>query len=532
MVLADVFTAVVKLEFLIKVEQKMVDALGKYMVESMDAGDQVPDSIVTFLSGARSKNEDALQPNYIENPINAFHFLKRMAFEWPDILKHINCEDCIETQAAKNFNLALSVIRHESKFAPEAEEGDISGAAVALVRLWHTYKLDLPALFRGKIYNTTTDPLTPDDIYYICRVLDEQMMYHREILWLEELVRQIDDGYYTGKTSPARAYRALAGAYSLYGMPWKSQEILDNLLQKEPDNKSVQRDKLYYEVKTKSIPKDERTLRLQPPSEDLDKAHYEALCRGDIKRPERVTSKLKCFLKPTLIPFLFGKEEVLNYDPRVSMFHDVITEFEQQLLKNKVLDRFVRSTVVGPTADFTVDKKRVSQTAWLHDSESPKIRKFTHRIQLYTGLSTRLYPTMSHAEDLQVLNYGIGGMYEPHPDWFGFPLHKLTVREADPDHLKGTGDRVATWLTYLNPVKAGGATVFLGLDITVPVVKGAAAFWYNIQRNGLCDSRTWHAGCPVLIGSKWAANKWFRETGSFFIRKCGKKADALDGPLP
>ena len=41
------------------------------------------------------------------------------------------------------------------------------------------------------------------------------MMYHREILWLEELVRQIDDGCYTGKTNPARAYRALAGAYSL-----------------------------------------------------------------------------------------------------------------------------------------------------------------------------------------------------------------------------------------------------------------------------------------------------------------------------
>ena len=58
-----------------------------------------------------------------------------------------------------------------------------------------------------------------------------------------------------------------------------------------------------------------------------------------IFQPERVTSKLKCFLKPTLIPFLFGKEEVLNYDPRVSMFHDVITESEQQLLKNKVLDR-------------------------------------------------------------------------------------------------------------------------------------------------------------------------------------------------
>lgn len=67
----------------------------------------------------------------------------------------------------------------------------------------------------------------------------------------------------------------------------------------------------------------------------LHKCDYAIL----IFQPEHVTSKLKCFLKPTLIPFLFGKEEVFNYDPRVSMFHDVITESEQQLLKNKVLDR-------------------------------------------------------------------------------------------------------------------------------------------------------------------------------------------------
>ena len=38
-------------------------------------------------------------------------------------------------------------------------------------------------------------------------------MYYKEIRWLEELVKQIDDGFYTGKANPARAYKTLAGAY-------------------------------------------------------------------------------------------------------------------------------------------------------------------------------------------------------------------------------------------------------------------------------------------------------------------------------
>ena len=69
--------------------------------------------------------------------------------------------------------------------------------------------------FRGKIYNTTTDPLNPDDVYYICRVLNDLRMYYKEILWLEEFVAEIEDGYFTGKTHPVRAYKALAGSYSL-----------------------------------------------------------------------------------------------------------------------------------------------------------------------------------------------------------------------------------------------------------------------------------------------------------------------------
>ena len=29
-----------------------------------------------------------------------------------------------------------------------------------------------------------------------------------------------------------------------------------------------------------------------------------------------------------------------------------------------------------------------------------------------------------------------------------------------------------------------------------------------------------HGGCPVLVGSKWVANKWVREWANAFKRKC------------
>ena len=52
----------------------------------------------------------------------------------------------------------------------------------------------------------------------------------------------------------------------------------------DPDNQSIQRDLKNYAVKLKTIPADQRTLTLQLPEEEQKKEHYEALCRGDIKR--------------------------------------------------------------------------------------------------------------------------------------------------------------------------------------------------------------------------------------------------------
>ena len=33
--------------------------------------------------------------------------------------------------------------------------------------------------------------------------------------------------------------------------------------------------------------------------------------------------------------------------------------------------------------------------------------------------------------------------------------------------------------------------------------KGSAIFWWNLKKSGEGDYLTKHAGCPVLVGSKW-----------------------------
>ncbi len=73
---------------------------------------------------------------------------------------------------------------------------------------------------------------------------------------------------------------------------------------------------------------------------------------------------------------------------------------------------------------------------------------------------------MKSAESLQTQNYGIGGHYNCHLDYFGPDKHS-------------SGDRIATTLFYLTTVEKGGATVFPYLKIRVLPVKGTALFWYG-----------------------------------------------------
>jgi len=74
-------------------------------------------------------------------------------------------------------------------------------------------------------------------------------------------------------------------------------------------------------------------------------------------------------------------------------------------------------------------------------------------------------------------------------------------------------------------VAAGGLTVFTEIGVKISPKKGTAAFWWNLKKNGEGDPLTRHAGCPVLAGSKWVANKWMHARGQEWRRPCGLSED-------
>lgn len=79
---------------------------------------------------------------------------------------------------------------------------------------------------------------------------------------------------------------------------------------------------------------------------------------------------------------------------------------------NNFFYQFKRATVQdSETGELVVAKYRISKSAWLKDNEHEVIAKISQRVMDMTGLS------METAEELQVVNYGIGGHYEPHFDF-------------------------------------------------------------------------------------------------------------------
>ena len=63
------------------------------------------------------------------------------------------------------------------------------------------------------------------------------------------------------------------------------------------------------------------------------------------------------------------------------------------------------------TGELETASYRISKSAWLKEEEDPVVATLGLRVQDMTGL------TVKTAEELQVVNYGIGGHYDPHFDF-------------------------------------------------------------------------------------------------------------------
>jgi prolyl 4-hydroxylase len=76
------------------------------------------------------------------------------------------------------------------------------------------------------------------------------------------------------------------------------------------------------------------------------------------------------------------------------------------------LPQFKRATVQNyKTGELETANYRISKSAWLKTEEHHHVESVNKRVEAFTGLA------VDTAEELQVVNYGIGGHYEPHFDF-------------------------------------------------------------------------------------------------------------------
>ena len=185
--------------------------------------------------------------------------------------------------------------------------------------------------------------------------------------------------------------------------------------------------------------------------------------------------------------------------PAVAVLESVMTTAECWQLMELARPRLKPSTVVDPqTGADTVAEYRNSEGMFFRPGESELVGRIDQRLSQLVGMP------VANGEGLQVLRYGPGGHTAPHLD-FLIPSNSANVAS-----INRSGQRVATLMVYLNDVPRGGETVFPQAGLAVcPRAGNAVCFEYANSRQQL-DTRSLHAGLPVIEGEKWAVTKWMR----------------------
>ena len=105
----------------------------------------------------------------------------------------------------------------------------------------------------------------------------------------------------------------------------------------------------------------------------------------------------------------------------------------------------------------------------------------------------------------QLMHYEVGQEFRPHHDFIDPSKPGLA---AD---LARRGQRMGTFLIYLNDDFEGGETAFPAAGISFRGRTGDALFFANILRDGSPDPLTLHTGRPPTSGEKWILSQWIRE---------------------
>ncbi|EDW99120.1 prolyl 4-hydroxylase subunit alpha-2 [Drosophila yakuba] len=408
---------------------------------------------------------------------------------------------------------------NESEKLKMPKELDLLDAAESIRRMQATYRMISNDIANGFLYGVQYDStLAPIDCLAMAHHLMNQSRWTIAEQWiLAGIEAQDRKGPRTEMMllrgpSKSELYRTLGKVRIERRNAGGALQAFRAALQSSPHDPEIFQE--YQNLKRRLLTLSSSEPIREEPVDDIDEMELPPCCSGCCEGPRKL-KRLYCVYNGVTAPFLRLapiKTEILSIDPFIVLLHDMVSVEEGALL------RTFSKNMISPSEtaelsdseeksifEFEVGSFRTSKSVWLDNDANEATLKLTQRLGDATGLD------ISHSEPFQVINYGIGGIFESHFD---------TSLQDENRFLDGYMDRLATTLFYLNDVPQGGATHFPGLNITVFPKFGTALFWYNLDTKGLLRLRTMHTGCPVIVGSKWVVSKWIDDKGQEFRRPC------------
>lgn len=107
------------------------------------------------------------------------------------------------------------------------------------------------------------------------------------------------------------------------------------------------------------------------------------------------------------------------------------------------------------------------------------------------------------------LHYAVGEEIKDHHDFIN---PKIPNYESE---IETRGERVITFLVYLNDDYEGGETAFPLVDVSHKGARGDGLLFVNVLPDGKPDRRSVHAGRPPTRGEKWILSQFVRQQAVF-----------------
>lgn len=157
----------------------------------------------------------------------------------------------------------------------------------------------------------------------------------------------------------------------------------------------------------------------------------------------------------------------------------------------------------------------VSQTETTNAVRSNTVRMFNLidtnfiNILIQARMSASVNIPFRHLEAITVLHYDVGQQIANHYDF---------IDPDSPDYeeqIRVRGQRVITFLAYLNDDYEGGETEFPTLEVSHKGQCGEGLFFVNALDDGSADIRSLHAGRPIAFGEKWIITQFIRNLPTF-----------------